>query len=235
MFLFVYLAVPLAAAPKTVWDGVFTAAQADRGQAAYVTECSRCHGEDLRSSGNVLLGEKFNQQWREDSLKSMFTILRNTMPRNAPQSLPDARYLDIIAYLLKVNGFPAGSEELAVNGVGAIQFVGKEGPSEVPDFALVSVTGCLVRVTGDSGVLRAASEPVRSRNPDKSKGDELAAAMAKPAGKHDFSLLSMAYYSSDATPGHRAEAKGFLIRGQGAAGDKINITSIQSGPATCAP
>jgi mono/diheme cytochrome c family protein len=233
ILLFAFLAIPLAAAPKTVWDGVFTVAQADRGQVAYAAECSRCHGEDLRASGNVLLGEKFDQQWREDSLKSMFTILRNTMPRNAPRSLPDAQYTDIMAYLLKMNKFPAGSEELAVDRLDSIQFVGKNGPSEVPDFALVSVTGCLVSVTGDLGVVRGATEPARSRNPDKSTGDELSAAMARSAGKHDFSLLSMAYFAADVKPGHKAEIKGFLIRDP--KGDKINVTSAQTGPATCAP
>jgi cytochrome c5 len=222
-----------AADQKTVWDGVYTDAQAARGQAAYATQCSRCHGEDFRGSGNVIVGAKFMQQWREDNLHNMYTILRNTMPRNAPQSLPEGTYLDIIAYMLKLNGFPAGQGDLALKDVGNILLVGKEGPSAVPDFALVTVTGCLGPIDGDNSFVSGATEPVRSRQPQKSQGDELAAAFAKPAGTRKLTLMGVQYNAEGAEPLHRAEVKGFLIRLP--EGDKLNVTSMQTNKEACKP
>src|SRR6185295_569107 len=63
-------------AARTVWDGVYTPAQADRGQSGYGWNCKRCHGEDLTASGNVLRGGKFMDHWREDNLKSLFSTLK---------------------------------------------------------------------------------------------------------------------------------------------------------------
>src|SRR2546422_6651543 len=103
---------------QTVWDGVYAPAQAERGQSAYAWSCSRCHGEDLTGSGNVLRGAKFMDHWREDSLKNLFSTLKSTMPRGAPGSLGDDEYIDIVAYRLQVNAFPAGSEQLTA---GALQ------------------------------------------------------------------------------------------------------------------
>lgn len=223
----------LSAAPKTVWDGVFTASQADRGLAAYATQCARCHGDDHRGSGNVIQGAKFMQQWREDNLRSMYTILRDTMPRNSPRSLPEGTYLDIIAYMLKINEFPTGTTELALADTANILVVGKEGPAPVPDFALVTVTGCLGPMKEDNGVITAASEPVRTRQPDKSKGDELTIAMAKTGGTRKLALMGVQYNNEGAVPGHRAEVKGFLIRLP--EGNKINVTSMQTNAESCTP
>src|ERR1044072_8504165 len=97
-FLPLLLACSLHAAdrpPRTVWDGAYTASQADRGMSAYEYSCSRCHGENLTASGNVLRGPKFFDHWREDNLGSFFTVLKSTMPRGAPRSLGDGEYLDI--------------------------------------------------------------------------------------------------------------------------------------------
>ena len=232
-FLLLCASAAHAAGPKTVWDGVYTAGQAERGQTAYTAECSRCHGEDHRGSGNVLVGDKFMQQWREDNLHSMYTILRNTMPRNAPRSLAEGTYLDIIAYMLKLNGFPAGTRELAAPDIADILLVGKNGPSAVPDFSLVTVSGCLGPITGDTSLVSAATEPVRSRQPEKSTAEEFTTALAKSAGTRKFSLMGVAYNSAGAVPGHRAEVKGFLIRLP--EGDKLNVTSVQTSAASCTP
>ncbi len=52
--------------------------------------------------------------WREDALNSFFRDVRKTMPRDAPSSLSDAAYLDIVAYILKVNAFPGGKLPLTI-------------------------------------------------------------------------------------------------------------------------
>lgn len=222
------LSQPLAAADKparTVWDGVYASAQAERGQSAYATSCSRCHGEDLTASGNVLRGAKFIDKWREDSLKSLFSGIRNTMPRNAPKSLPDEMYTDIVAYLLQVNAFPAGSEELKVEALENIRLIGKEGPRPVPDFALVVSVGCLIRAGADTWVLQNASEPLRTRSPREATEAEIADAAAKPAGQLKFRLLDTLYFTPEPHAGHWMEAKGFLMRAPG--DNRINLTSLR--------
>lgn len=173
------------------------------------------------------------QQWREDNLHNMYTILRDTMPRNAARSLPEGTYLDIMAYMLKLNEFPVGTTELSLAEASDILLVAKEGPAPVPDFALVTVTGCLGPMTGDTSTLTAASEPVRSRQPGKSVGDELMGAMAKPEGKRKLSLMGVQYNNEGAESGHRGEIKGFLIRLP--EGDKLNVTSMQTNADKCTP
>ena len=220
-------------AARTVWDGVYAPAQADRGQSDYGWYCRRCHGEDLTGSGNVLRGGKFMDHWREDNLKNLFSTLKNTMPRGAPRSLDDSEYLDIIAYLLQVNAFPSGSEELTADALERIRIVGKEGPKPVPEFALVTVVGCLAQTAGDTWILRNASEPVRTRNPWESTKTELAEAAARRPGENSFRLLDIASFRSHAHAGQWMEAKGFLIRAPG--DNRINPTWLQTIDESCRP
>lgn len=218
---------------RTVWDGVYSPAQADRGLSSYRFSCRRCHGEDLTGSGNVLQGGKFMDHWREDNLKNLFSTVKDTMPRGAPRSLDDGEYLDIVAYLLQVNEFPPGSAELTADALDHIQVVGKEGPKPVPDFSLVTVAGCLVQLPGDAWMLKDASEPVRTRNPWESTKTELADAAARPPGKHSFRLLDIGNFRSQAHAGHWVEAKGFLIRAPG--DDRINPSWLQIIDESCRP
>src|ERR1041385_5693105 len=187
------IALSQAAEPpeKTVWDGVYTSVQAERGQSAYALSCSRCHGEDLTGSGNVLRGAKFMDHWREDSVKSFFTAIKTTMPRNAPRSLGDGEYIDIVAFILQSNAFPTGSDELTIDTLDRTRITGKEGPKPVPDFALITVSGCLVQSAADTWMLKNTSDAVRTRNPRESSEAELAEAKSKPAGQSTFRLLDI--------------------------------------------
>lgn len=207
---------------RTVWDGVYTAAQANRGEAIYNRSCAGCHGEDLTKSGNVLRGAKFLNQWREDSLQSLFATLKATMPRNAPQSLPDTQYVDVVAYLLQENSFPAAADELRLESLDRIRVIGKDGPEPAPNFSLVSVTGCLAETAPNAWALKNASEPVRTRNPKESSEVEVTAAKARPAGGHTFGLMDMINFPRQAQAGHWMEAKGLLIREAG--NDRLNLT-----------
>src|SRR3989442_361240 len=132
---------------KTVWDGVFTAAQADRGREAYAVHCKSCHSDDLTGgAGPALKGEQFIDNWREDSAKSLFTFIQMQMPANrARGSLSDETYVDILAHILSANMFPVGSKELTTDALGSIEVVGKDGPAPIPKFALISVAGCLAK------------------------------------------------------------------------------------------
>lgn len=218
---------------RSVWDGVYTDAQAARGEAVYAAECSRCHREDLSGYGGVLTGGKFMDRWREDSLASFFRLTRNTMPRNAPKSLPENAYLDIVAHVLKVNGFPAGQQELTGDRIESVRVQGKQGPAAVPDFSLVSVVGCLSQAKDGTWIVGNGTEPVRTRNPQNSTPQELSRFATVTPGTHRFSLMDPTSVQANPPNGHRVEVKGFLIRKP--EGDVLNPTSLQStGDAMCA-
>ena len=215
----------------TVWDGIYTRAQASRGEAAYSAECARCHRDDFGGYGNVLTGPRFMDRWREDKVKSFFEIVKSTMPRNAPASLSDAAYTDIVAYVLQANGFPAGTTELRPGAPGEIWIQGKQGPAAVPDFALVEVVGCLTQRADGEWMVLNATEPVRTRNPTASSPEELKALNTTAPGPHTFRLLDATYIDAHPTKDHKALAKGLLIRQKG--DDRLNTTALQDLGSAC--
>ena len=104
----------------SVWDGVFTEAQATRGQAVYPGACGICHGRrlngapedpDMRSTP-PLARARFLRVWEGRSLATLFEYTRATMPEDNPNSLTEQEYADVIAYMLTVGGMPAGDDEL---------------------------------------------------------------------------------------------------------------------------
>ena len=103
-----------AAVQESAWDGVFTEEQATRGQETYQRECASCHLDDLLGDGIAppLVGVPFSFRWSDLSVGDMLTAIRTTMPQGAPASLSVSGYVDIVAYLLKANEFPAGDAEL---------------------------------------------------------------------------------------------------------------------------
>jgi mono/diheme cytochrome c family protein len=121
-------------AAATVWQGVYTEAQAARGQSEYTTHCANCHRDDLSGYSSILRDARFMEKYRETSLHLFFDKTKTTMPRGAPATLSDKTYVDIVSYVLKVNEFPAGAQELRVEDLPRIQLIGKDGPEPVPDF-----------------------------------------------------------------------------------------------------
>ena len=99
---------------KTTNDSVFTDEQATRGEDAYQQECAQCHLDDLLGDGiaQSLIGAPFSFRWSELSVADMLVAIRTTMPQGAPASLSPQAYVDIVAYMLKVNDYPAGDVEL---------------------------------------------------------------------------------------------------------------------------
>lgn len=99
---------------KSVWDGVYTEAQAARGEAAYAQKCGTCHGGQLNGTGEApaLVGGEFISHYNELPLGDLFDRVRTTMPMDNPESLAREEYADILAFLLKANSFPAGEKEL---------------------------------------------------------------------------------------------------------------------------
>src|SRR6266852_4271121 len=102
---------------RSVWDGVYTVAQAKRGQALYNQQCSSCHGDTLAGgeAAPPLAGGDFLSNWDGLTMGDLFERIRKTMPGNKPGSLSREVNADITAYMLGVNSFPTGERELASN------------------------------------------------------------------------------------------------------------------------
>jgi mono/diheme cytochrome c family protein len=105
---------PASLDSKTIWDGVLTSEQAARGKERYEKACASCHKADLlgESAAPPLVGSQFVDRWVGSNLDDLVTTIRRSMPQDAPDSLGTAGYVDIVGYLLTVNGSPAGSREL---------------------------------------------------------------------------------------------------------------------------
>ena len=237
VLLYILLTVPAGAQSTnsgpagTVWQGVYTEAQAARGLTEYTTHCASCHRDDLSAYNNILKGRRFMEKYRESSLHLLFDKTKTTMPRGAPATLSDNAYVDIVSYLLKANEFPAGDRELRVDDLTKIQLVGKDGPEQVPDFALVRVVGCLTANPSDTAwTLTHSTDPVRTGNPQPAAGErEIAEGL--PLGPRTYSLMVSAAYTPGPLKGHKVEVRGFLIRRP--TETRLNITSLETLDPSC--
>jgi S-disulfanyl-L-cysteine oxidoreductase SoxD len=93
----------------------YTDAQADVGQTVFASQCAICHGDKLEGKvGPALAGEQFLSvsQYQELTAGFLYKTISRQMPKNAPGSLSKTQYLDVLAYILKVNGYPAGPRQL---------------------------------------------------------------------------------------------------------------------------
>lgn len=106
-----------AQAPSGVWSGVYTDAQAKRGEAASGKLCISCHGPDLSGgeAGPPLVGLEFTSTWTTLTLADFYERMNTTMPADAPGTMTPQQTTDITAYVLKLNKFPAGSAELSTD------------------------------------------------------------------------------------------------------------------------
>jgi mono/diheme cytochrome c family protein len=112
-----------AQARSSIWDGVYTDAQADRGHTAYMQNCSRCHGATLMGTFEIppLVG-RIMPYYAGSSLNALFDYISTAMPLDHPGSLSPLVNADIVAYILKSNDVPSGAKELTAAGAKAIQF-----------------------------------------------------------------------------------------------------------------
>lgn len=99
---------------RTVWDGVFTAEQAKRGNETYKTVCSECHGGDLMGDGfaPALTGADFQGNWNDLTVGDLFERVRISMPPSGPSAVTPEQKADIVAHILDYNKYPAGKTEL---------------------------------------------------------------------------------------------------------------------------
>lgn len=115
---------PPPAPALTVWNGVYSAEQAERGQKLYARACADCHGETLlgAESAPPLAGAEFLAGWTNETVGTLFELVQSTMPDDAPNSMSANEYTDVVAYMLKENEFPASKTALPsdMKALGAI-------------------------------------------------------------------------------------------------------------------
>lgn len=113
-------------AGKTTWDGVYSDAQATKGEAVYNDKCAKCHGADA-TGGDApeLTGGGFAADWDGLTVAQLFDRTRTSMPQDNPGSLSRDDTASILAYLFRKNGFPAGATDMSSAGemVGQIKYV----------------------------------------------------------------------------------------------------------------
>jgi S-disulfanyl-L-cysteine oxidoreductase SoxD len=99
---------------RSVWDGVYTQEQAERGKGLYAKECGSCHGDQLTGGemAPALAGGDFLSNWNGLSVGQFFDRIRTSMPLSKPGSLSREVNADITAFILQSNSFPAGKTAL---------------------------------------------------------------------------------------------------------------------------
>src|SRR3954467_15159438 len=106
-------AAPRAAAedPRTIVDRVYSVAQAERGEQRFKTSCSSCHTPSEFGGGS------FAERWDGQTMAEVFEFVSNAMPENDPGGLKKEEYADVLAYILRINAYPAGYDELPIDPV----------------------------------------------------------------------------------------------------------------------
>ncbi|MDR0786578.1 MAG: cytochrome c [Gemmatimonadota bacterium] len=102
-------APPAASGPLSVYDGVYTAAQATRGEQVVQRDCSSCHTPQDWAQGRLLGG------WQNQPASALIQYLQGAMPMDSPGRLSLQQYTDVFAFMLQLNNIPAGSTELAAD------------------------------------------------------------------------------------------------------------------------
>ena len=216
------------AGDRTVWTGVFTDAQAERGRGYFAEHCAECHGTDLRGSGSKALIEKrFWSDWQETSVDYLLTQISKNMPfsddGSLAGSLAQGVYVDIVAHILKSNGFPAGQQALTADSSRGVRIARMDGSTELPADALAHVVGCLARSAAGEWQLAKASQPVRVLSSGKPQTNV-------PLGDRTFTL-KFVLTSLQKYVGYKMSATGRLMGDGGTGG--INVSAVSPVTQTC--
>lgn len=213
----------------SIWDGVFTGQQAERGRSLYAKHCSSCHGAGLEGGEHrALAGDRFWASWQGTSVDGVLGYITTSMPHSedgsAQGSLGADVYADILAHILSVNAFPAGASELTADSSVGVRIVRADGSDELPAGSFVHVVGCLAPRGADrSWTLQRGSAPARVLG-----GEPL--DLDAPLRDRDYALLFV-ITPLDRYVGHRVAVRGSLV-GEGGA-DGINVTTVTSIRESC--
>jgi len=101
--------------PASVLGGVYTDAQAKRGEKVYADNCVTCHGPKLQGTDTAcptLSGPDFVSGWKDMTVAALLAKISSDMPSNAPGTLKPEEYADVLSFVLSTNKYPAGKSEL---------------------------------------------------------------------------------------------------------------------------
>jgi S-disulfanyl-L-cysteine oxidoreductase SoxD len=209
---------------RTVWDGIYTDAQAERANATFGSVCSRCH--TLTAAGNrPLSGDKFWEGFTQKSVADLLAFVSKNMPNGQGGTLPAATYNDLVALILKSNGFPAGTTELAPETVENVAIIPKDGPGELPANTLVRIVGCLAPKSGSDWTLTSATDPERIEKTVVGPEDA-----TRPLGSRT-TPLKFVLSRLDQHVGKRMSVTGLLL-GKGGV-DGLNVSTVNRVGETC--
>jgi mono/diheme cytochrome c family protein len=201
---------------RTIWDGVYTEAQASRAVTAFGQSCAGCHA--LAAEGKApLVGDPFWKSFAQKTVGDLLDFVSSNMPNGTPGSLTESTYQDVIALILKSNGFPAGTTELTRNTIGDVQIIQKDGRTELTANTLVRVVGCLAR-SGADWVVTSATPPERAERVGPGGEDA-----TRPLGSRTM-VLKFVLTRLDPLAGSRVSVSGLLIGAGGA--DGINVMTV---------
>jgi hypothetical protein len=183
---------------------------------AFGQSCSGCHA--LAAEGKApLAGAPFWKSFAQKTVGDLIEFVSTNMPNGTPGSLGESTYRDIVALILKSNGFPAGTTELERNNTADVQIIRKDGRGELPANALARVVGCLAR-SGADWVVTRATTPERAER--VAPGEEDA---TRPLGSRTMAL-KFVVTRLDAFAGSRVAVSGLLMGDDGV--DGINVTAV---------
>src|SRR5437764_14809902 len=151
------------------------------------------------------------QHWEGRSLERLLMHIRENMPADGVDSVSDAHKLDAMTYILRMNGFPSGGDELKADPdvLAQLQVARKRGPGPLATGATVSVLGCLAQEASGAWVLTNGTEPAATTIEPPTPA-ELKATAATPLGSGTVRLRDLVP-GPDTSKGQRVEAKGLLI------------------------
>jgi alcohol dehydrogenase (cytochrome c) len=128
----IFLMAVSAASAQAKGVGGYTSAQASHGATVYTQYCVQCHGGHLQGeSAPALSGQTLRSAYGGGTAAQLYDFISRQMPQNAPGTLSQAQYLDVTAYILSRNGFPAGNAPLSVNSLSQVRMSAQrmDGPA----------------------------------------------------------------------------------------------------------
>jgi len=223
-----------APAPEArIWQGIFTAAQAARGKETYIAACLRCHAPDLTGvTAPALIGDRFFNSWGGEPVDRLYLKIRDTMPPNFGTVLDNQGKLEVVAFILQSNGFPAGPADLLVGGqdLANAQILKQGQQAAVQNFSLVQTVGCLVKGDGETWRLTRTADPLSTRE-DSPSAQALQSAASRPLGTRTFLLQSVVPFEPASHVGKKMEARGLVYIDP--ADSRITLTSLKPTGSAC--
>lgn len=95
-----------AAAGGSTTGAVFSDAQANRGRDTFRAGCTECHfSSEFRDSS-------FKFKWSRRSAGNLYQMIQTEMPEDAPGSLSPEQTVELVSYILRMNGFEPGASDI---------------------------------------------------------------------------------------------------------------------------